>query len=500
MGKNKTKKVAPKDASLSDKRRFAAMISWEKRRKGVGTNPSAPIGNVAGTQRKSSVAVALISPVSAIAGLLPLTKRHKTEAKTALDIRRNAAKLGWEKRKRTLALTDDNSGSSNVDDASSAVSETSIENASNDKKNTAIKHRKKDALAIRIDAAKRGRERGRNHLAAESSVESTDLEGPGRSPVAKTASRKVYTASDRAKAAKLGWEKRKASSGLISTSHFATSVVASAPPPALPHLTTQFKNHHEGTKRSRRLAEESAGSYDDEVKKMNQVVRYLRVSRGWMEFCPSSRCGNGTATYGYIPSSIASFIHNGTISQRTVIDHGTLGVHYALDWDGYGGLKAMIATFGEDYSPYPTEEMMEQSCITDEWELGEDLPWREMLEAEDQMAVMIAARAEESIAIDKDILFVASILANLDHSSVKECEQNDLGLGKYGEEGPSAALSSSRHSSGEFNNFEREDCKTQEVEHHFTSMAHDVSHCIDQSKSPAKIAQQVFRHWHFGLC
>ena len=56
------------------------------------------------------------------------------------------------------------------------------------------------------------------------------------------------------------------------------------------------------------------------------------LSRGWMEFHPSSRHGSGTATRGYIPSSIASFIRDGSISQGTVLDRGTAGVHYALDW------------------------------------------------------------------------------------------------------------------------------------------------------------------------
>jgi hypothetical protein len=267
----------------------------------------------------------------------------------------------------------------------------------------------------------------------------------------------------------------------------------------MPKLTREFKNYREGTKRSRRLAEESTESYDDEVRKINQLVSYLRLSRGWLEFRPSSRRGSGTATYGYIPSSIASFIRNGTISQRTVLDQGTLGVHYALDWEGYGGLKAMIATFGEDYSPYPTEEMMEQSRVT-EWELGDDLPWREVLENEEKKLTMTAAREPESSAADEDVSFVAAILANLDHSAAIECEQSDPEVVKSEEEALNF-FDNIYGSSDESDDLDSEDSKTQEVENTLHPVTDDnLLQCKDPSNPPSTdIGHQVFSHWQFGL-
>ena len=142
-----------------------------------------------------------------------------------------------------------------------------------------------------------------------------------------------------------------------------------------------------------------------------------------MEFQPSSRHGSGTATHGYIPSSLATYIRDGTINQSTVLGLGTLGIHYALDWEGYGGLRDMIATFGEDYSPYPTEEMMEQSRVP-EWELGEDLPWREVEEAEETKLNEAVAVKEKEMA---ELIGLATILANMDHDAVVvEAEQEKL--------------------------------------------------------------------------
>ena len=182
------------------------------------------------------------------------------------------------------------------------------------------------------------------------------------------------------------------------------------------------KQFREGTKRSRRLAEDPSESLtsEEETRKVNELVTYLRMTRGWMEFHPSSRHGSGTATYGYIPASLATYIRDGTINQSTVLQLGTLGIHYALDWDGYGGLRDMIATFGEDYSPYPTEEMMEQSRIP-EWELGEDLPLREVEEAEEKKLEEAVAMKEQDM---EEMICVASILANLDRDAVtKEHEE-----------------------------------------------------------------------------
>jgi hypothetical protein len=565
MHKTTAIEVVPKHASLSEKRRFAAMISWVKRRKGSEKKLPAAKGTVTANKRKSSVTAASVTPVkgkskmgsmqkkhhpaAAAAAAPPPAKKRKVETSlsgtvssskeaqsvlTALVIRSNAAKRGWERR-RSLAAANGDAGSTNTD-ASLADSDPAVEDTSNVEKKAVNKQRsEKDALAIRIAAAKLGWERRRNQIAAESSAGSSTSDdsssaekqsfnkGSGRSSVAKktaTASGKVYTATERRRAAIAGWEKRKTarmSIGLSSTSDVATSVatvqsmVLNSSPPTMPQLTREFKNYREGTKRSRRLAEESTESYEDEVRKTNQIVSYLRMSRGWLEFRPSSRRGTGTATYGYIPSSIASFIRNGTISQRTVLDHGTLGVHYALDWDGYGGLKDMIATFGEDYSPYPTKEMMEKSRDT-EWELGDDLPWREVLEDDEKKLAIIAAREQESTAIDEDILFVAAILANLDRSAAKEHEQDDLEEVKSEEEDQSAARFPSHvalknfdniyDSSDEYDDSDSEDCKTQEVENALPHVAGDcLKQCKDPFKTPsAEILHQVYSHCHVGLC
>ena len=503
------------------------MISWEKRRKGLEKNLPAAKGTVKAKATKSSVAAEPVTPVkgkrkmgsmqkkdhpaAAAAAAPPQAKKRKIETGlsggtvsskeaqsvlTALAIRSNAAKLGWERR-RGVAAADGNAGSTNTD-ASPADSESAFEVTSNVKKKEVNKHHtEKDAIAIRIAAAKLGWERRRNLLATGSSV---------------------YTVEERRRAAIGGWEKRKAArTGLSSISDFATSVatvpstVKDTALPTMPKPTKEFKNYREGTKRSRRLAEESTESYEDEVRKINQLVSYLRVSRGWLEFRPSSRRGSGTATYGYIPSSIASFIRNGAISQRTVLDQGTLGVHYALDWEGCGGLKAMIATFGEDYSPYPTEEMMDQSCVT-EWELGDDLPWRQVLEDEEKKLTVIAAREQQSSGADEDILCVAAILANLDRSAaIIECEQSHPDVVKSEEEGHSAARTGSHialknfdniyGSSDESDDLDGEDIKTQEVENTLHPVTDDnLLQCKDPSNPPsADSVHQVFSHWRFGL-
>ena len=97
------------------------------------------------------------------------------------------------------------------------------------------------------------------------------------------------------------------------------------------------KPYRQEAKRSRHLASSESGdfSYDLEARRINKLVTHLRLTRRWMEFHPSSRHGSGTVTYGCILSSIASFVRSGAISQKTMLVHGTLGVHFALDWDGY---------------------------------------------------------------------------------------------------------------------------------------------------------------------
>ena len=275
-------------------------------------------------------------------------------------------------------------------------------------------------------------------------------------PAAAASSKVGYSAAARRKAAKLGWEKRR-----NEKAHRATRTTSLKPPPEEDVPAPSRRRASEPSscragepssrragKRSRRLAAAkdpaSAPSRDDESRRVSDLVTHLHLSRGWMEFHPSSRHGSGTATRGYIPSSIASFIRDGSISQGTVLDRGTEGVHYALDWEGSGGLKEMIDTFGENFAPYPTEGMMERSRVP-EWELGDDLPCREVEEAEKRKsrrgreekleqvrgAGAVANGEEET----EDILFVASILASLEHGAVtdasdsKECKRDILRFG-----------------------------------------------------------------------
>jgi len=137
-------------------------------------------------------------------------------------------------------------------------------------------------------------------------------------------------------------------------------------------------------RRSTRASTRSSQEADEPKGDIRAIATYLRVSRYWMEFHPSSRYGNGTATYAFIPASIAMFIRNGTIPQKhIVLKHGTIGVHFALDYEGIGGLRAMVEKYGEDYAPYPTDEMLEcakneqdkRLLRVSEWDLGEDMPW-----------------------------------------------------------------------------------------------------------------------------
>lgn len=137
-------------------------------------------------------------------------------------------------------------------------------------------------------------------------------------------------------------------------------------------------------RRSTRASTRSSQEVNEPKGDIRAIATYLRVSRHWMEFHPSSRYGNGTATYAFIPASIAVFIRNGTIPQKhIVLKHGTIGVHFALDYEGIGGLRAMVEKYGEDYAPYPTDEMLEcakneqdkRLLRVSEWDLGEDMPW-----------------------------------------------------------------------------------------------------------------------------
>ena len=548
--------LAPSDAPLSEKRRIAALISWQKRRKGSvhRRNAQKPMQPY---KRKSAEVSASVTPplkarrtmqkaitkppAPAAARAQPPAKKQRagttssggkvtplTDAQKFSEIRREAAKLGWERRRIQLA------------EAAAAAEARKNRRLAASNNNT-----KRSVTEIRREAAKLGWEKRRKLLAAESMAgssststfddassaddrSSTQLQArDSSSPRVKSstaARRKAYSASSRRQAAILGWEKRRIEKAERRSE--ASSPIVPFDTSAFAHMLSKPKNNESnkdnenfriGTKRSRRLAaaDDSSDTYEDEVKRIAQLVSYLRVSRGWMEFQPSSRLGSGTAIYGYIPSSIATFIRSGTISQRTVLDLGTLGVHYALDWDGYGGLKDMLATFGEDYAPYPTEEMLELSRVT-EWELGEDLPWKEWAESEEEKLVLRATAKQESIALattkvdDMDeMMYVAKILAKMDGTTAEESSQSGSESQSMLEEDDL----STTHSVSSSRSFDRYndsdiDCRAEEVSTSNTSCV-IMNGCDDQWKasvtnnSTHELVSQPrneFRHWNFGLC
>jgi len=481
-------------ASLSEKRRVAALISWEKRRinaekraNKAASSKSAPKTSSSSASKKNKKSAAPTTQRSQKANAVKKTtdmfrsknsvvlKANKSKprgkknssTKSLTSIRREAARLGWERRKNMLA--GESSAGSSTSDASSGdegSSSTTSSTTSKKKKKPGINYsasarrqaailgwQKRNSAKAKVPkskkqdnnpsearrrAAKLGWERRAKRLAAESSSAASSDTSSGEddersSGDESSATRKIH---DRRQAAILGWQRRKNeresatrdSTSSLTSDDIMSIVTTAAPkekPRKAPPQRKETKQYREGTKRSRRLAEDPAETltYEEEAKKINELVTYLRVTRGWMEFQPSSRHGSGTATHGYIPSSLATYIRDGTINQSTVLGFGTLGIHYALDWEGYGGLRDMIATFGEDYSPYPTEEMMEQSRVP-EWELGEDLPWREVEEAEEtKLNEAVSAKEKEMT----ELIGLATILANMDHDAVvEEAEQEKL--------------------------------------------------------------------------
>ena len=116
--------VAPHNATVSEKRRIAALISWEKRRE------KAAKGAAAASKRKASVSVLSAIPVTppkakgkkramqkkpepAGAPAAPPAKKRKVDVapsgrkaskKSMSSIRREAAKLGWERRKKATGI------------------------------------------------------------------------------------------------------------------------------------------------------------------------------------------------------------------------------------------------------------------------------------------------------------------------------------------------------------------------------------------------------------
>mmetsp|Transcript_41108 Transcript_41108/g.70346 ORF Transcript_41108/g.70346 Transcript_41108/m.70346 type:complete len:622 (-) Transcript_41108:232-2097(-) len=568
--------VQQKNASLSEKRRIAALISWEKRRqKSAGAKATSKAKSAVATSSKRKLSVTAARPVTPPKGKKrnaapPAAKRRKTDAARPVGKSSSSKTVGGSKVK------------DQENDPSSKKVYTSNERSQAAKLGWEKRRNQKAANAVRKKAAKLGWEKRRQTTSGESSGSSSASEassgdelssaGSGsvasskikiKSGAAASSGGRAYTAAARRKAAILGWEKRRngrnagTSSAYDATAAPPTRPSKARPPSSKPSLppktTTTTKDakqpHRQGSKRSRRLASASEhsgansssfASYEEETRKMNEIVTYLRLSRGWMEFHPSSRHGAGTATYGYIPSSIASFIRAGTISQRTVLESGTLGVHYALDWEGHGGLKEMLERFGEDFSPYPTEEMMRCSRVTS-WELGDDLPWREVEEAdkrerelrreqkdkvssadavkEEPLSSCSAAEEEEDM---EDILHVASILASLDRSAVadtsadrKECEPQYVHHDKEEDCHPPGTLSPSIRALQIFDTTDEsgsdaeedafKDGKSQENDNLHTRMSVNTSKPMSKDMlDTERVAiiqtpHQEFKRWNFGL-
>ncbi|KAL9181520.1 hypothetical protein ACHAXT_010325 [Thalassiosira profunda] len=491
-------------SNLSDKRRMAALISWEKRRK-AAEKASKGAGGAAAAKGRSGSSVASKGR-GRKAAPAPPAKRRKADNKPLS--RSDAARAGWERRKRELA----------AQEQAREVRRQAAKEGWAKRKGQRKPKQSKTAKDVRREAAKRGWARRKSELAAKppgrsgakplsrseaarvgwerrkaqlaaagldsssseeeasESEEESDEEEPRSAPAKKAGVKRVYTANMRAEAARRGWERKKreaaareaarrgsngyassASSGRSRKSSSTSRSTATAP--AKPKKEAKVKYHgqkyyREGAKRSSRLAEETSTDVYEEMKKVNELVTRLR-ERGWMEFHPSSRLGSGTATYGYIPSTIASFIRSGYVSQGAVLENGELGIHYALDYEGYGGLKEMIDTFGEDFSPCLTDGMMDEKRVA-EWELGEDLPWREVEEEENRkMRELVEAKAvledtsvdsDEDETVEEDILFVAGILASLDQDAVREEAAALKECSKVGAE-PESATSTSNTSS-----------------------------------------------------
>ena len=562
-------------SNLSDKRRMAALISWEKRRK-AAEKASKGSGGAAAAKGRSGPAVASKGR-GRKAAPAPPAKRRKADNKPLS--RSDAARAGWERRKRELA----------AQEQAREVRRQAAKEGWAKRKGQRKPKQSKTAKDVRREAAKRGWARRKSELAAKppgrsgakplsrseaarvgwerrkaqlaaagldsssseeeaSESEEESEEEEDRAPTKKTAgAKRVYTANMRAEAARRGWERKKreaaareaarrgsgyassASSGRSRKSASTSRSTATASSEPKKEANVKYhgqKYYREGAKRSSRLAEETSTDVYEEMKKVNELVTRLR-ERGWMEFHPSSRLGSGTATYGYIPSTIASFIRSGYVSQGAVLENGELGIHYALDYEGYGGLKEMIDTFGEDFSPCLTDGMMDEKRVA-EWELGEDLPWREVEEEENRkMRELVEEKAvledtsvdsDESETVEDDILFVAGILASLDQDAVRE-EAAALKKGKVGAE-PESATSTSNTSSPSMSalkDYESSEdgsdgCKSSRENKHLSYLADASLTREEECKTQSKFVEEeddvliiqsrpsLTSSWNFGIC
>lgn len=483
------KRPNAKKLSKVEKKRMAALIGWEKRRQQERTGR--PAKKMKLTSSQSMTTAASMHNSGRRSRAVSKTDTDSTSsseedmdsADTESEVeepvkkplsRSEAARLGWARRKKMLnAKSAEESSSEEVEDEEEESEEEESPKKPLSRAEAARlgwERRKKKLAEAKVLAAKEQEKAplGRREAAKLGWERRKELAKTEKQPTAVTSRKKAsraksYGAAARARAAKQGWERRKLIlAGVDPASitqanddepqpekvHDAKDNLERSSDESQPSINDKKKGPawlkskpREGAKRSRRLAQESSDSHEESVRKRNELVSFLKGSRGWMEFHPSSRHGSGTATYGYIPSSIASFIRGGTVSKSVVLERGTLGVHYALDYEGFGGLKEMIDSFGVEYSPCVTDEIFEVSrevlgnrnaMQVSAWDLGEDLPWQEVERAEEKRVeelrnkMDMKKRCDETFSGSEDLLFVANILASLDHTTTNDTREQDV--------------------------------------------------------------------------
>lgn len=541
------KRPNAKRLSKVEKKRMAALIGWEKRRQQQQKGRPAKktkltVANTRSSGRRSRTVSKTDTEGSTSSSEEDIdsedTESEGEEAAKKPLSRSEAARLGWARRKKMLAAKSAEESTSSSDEEVEDEEEESEEEEVAPKKPLsrseaarlgwerrkkmlaeaealAAKEQAKSAPLGRREAAKLGWERRKKLTKTEKQpIAAKSKKKPSR--------HKGYGAAARARAARQGWERRKMLLAGVDPSSVSQASNDDEPRKAYsakedtvnaggssstdesqPSSNNMKKGPawlkskpREGAKRSRRLAEDSTESHEESVRKMNELVSFLKGSRGWMEFHPSSRHGSGTHTYGYIPSSVASFIRSGAISKSVVLEHGTVGVHYALDYEGYGGLKEMIDCFGVDYSPYPTDEIFELSREVlgnrnamqqvSAWDLGEDLPWQEVELAEEKRVEEFRNKMdfktredETSGGSDDDLLFVADILASISSHGISVKDQ------KLNHDAASECSITSGNQCTDVRFVEEEDSVERKL------VDEDVIFIQSQS---------AFSRWNFGIC
>ena len=450
--------VARGKGGKSEKRRLAALKTWEKRRMKQGNAASKEAVIVSSAEDSTLVSDTLRSddglpPNASICTATTIPKRSNKRSIAALKT--------WEKRRANQAAAssksalivlpiDDEDNASIAQKDSTKPIRNATESISSTSSRPAGKVNKRSLAALKTWEKRRQRQidastkpdiivSANNAVlisanAEEESSNATDAAVSTNGYVRKH--KQGYTAELRSQAAKAAWEKRKRLKTMrqfsphdvtdTSEEDSATSKQAESKPKAATKKKKIWQDPDLKRSRPRRTSQEPDG-IDEAMKDANQVITHLKHSRGWMEFHPSSRYGNGTADYAYIPGSLAHLIRTGAFSKPIVMEYGTLGIHYALDYDGYGGLREMIETFGEDHSPCPSDKMIEAShemqekkdSKMEQWDLGEDLPWKEVETIEDERMDKLCAEKRKHMQAENDVFElsnieeVAGILASL---------------------------------------------------------------------------------------